>query len=175
MAKTCKFCGKEILGEPYRTTPNSRTYYCNENCYLMQMAKKNTNHSFKPPEGTERRDFTDWLLDNVYYPEGFGKRDVNWQIVMKQYKNLIENNPGWTYETVKYIIWYEKEILGLSLITKESHWSPFSLVDFHAKEAEDFWKECDRINQSIENFDFDDTTRVIKGNGRKKPKKLLEF
>ena len=147
-------------------------YYCDENHYLSSLEKKknNTKHSYKSAEGTDRRAYTDAIQDlyvNIY---GWNKNKIRWQILMSQTSNLLKANPTWTYDTILYVIWYMQEILEMNLINKESNWSPLSLVDYYAQEAEQFYNECVDIQKSAENYTTEDTQIIIKPNKSKKLK-----
>ena len=91
-----------------------------------------------------------------------------------QTNNLLKANPKWTYETILYIIWYMQEILELNLICQESHWSPLSLVDFYALDAELYYNECEKVSQSAENYS-DDTIVIVKSKDKKIKYKPMEF
>ena len=104
-----------------------------------------------------------------------GKRQkINWQILMRQATNLLNANPSWTYETILYIIWYMQEILELNLISAESHWSPLSLVDFYALDAELYYNECQKVSNSADNY-TDDTITIVKSKDKKIKYKPMEF
>ena len=173
----CRYCKKEI-DKNTAYSPVSGMYYCNENHYLSALEKKkNTSkHSYKSADGTDRRAFTDAIQDLYVNQYGWDKKKINWQILMSQCNSLLKNNPSWTYDTILYIIWYEQEILGLNLICKDSHWSPFSLVDYYALDAEMYYNECSEIQKSVENYNFDEDNIVIKKKNNIKVKyKPLEF
>ena len=166
----CRYCKKEISKDT-AYNPKSGMYYCNENHYLSSLEKKKntTKHSYKSAEGTDRRAFTDAIQDlyvNVY---GWNKKVIKWQILMSQTSNLLKANPTWTYDTILYIIWYMQEILEMNLINKESNWSPLSLVDYYAQEAEQFYNECTAIQKSVENYN-EENQIIIKSNKSKKLK-----
>ena len=165
----CKYCKNKIDKNTAYSVAKGQ-YYCNEEHYLSFLDKKNNNtkHSFKSPKGTERREYTDFIL-NLYKEQGFDKSFPRWQILMAQTNSLLKNNPNWTFETIKYILWYMKEILGIILITKESNWSPLSLVDYYAQEAEQFYNECTAIQKSVENYN-EENQIIIKSNKSKKLK-----
>ena len=167
----CRYCKSEIDRDT-AYNPISGMYYCNENHYLSALEKKKntTKHSYKSAEGTDRRAFTDAIQDlyvNVY---GWNKSKIRWQILMSQCSNLLKANSTWTYDTILYIIWYMQEILEMNLINKESNWSPLSLVDYYAQEAEQFYNECSAIQKSVENYNNEENQVIIKSNKSRKLK-----
>ena len=166
----CRYCKKEIeKNQAY--CPKSGMYYCNENHYLSSLERKKntTKHSYKSAEGTDRRAFTDAIQDLYVDIYGWNKKAIKWQILMSQASNLLKVNPTWTYDTILYIIWYMQEILEMNLINKESNWSPLSLVDYYAQEAEQFYNECSAIQKSAENYN-EENQIIIKSNKNKKLK-----
>ena len=170
----CRYCGKEIE-KTTAYSPKKSMYYCSENHYLSQLEKMKTNnvkHSYKSAEGTDRRDYSDYI-QNLYIRYGWNKNKINWQIIFSQTNTLLKNNPNWSYETIKYILWYEEEIMGIQLITKESNWSPLSLVDYHALDAQLYWEECQNVIESVDNFDFNEEIKIIKNTENKKTKRRM--
>ena len=167
----CRYCKKEI-NKNTAYSPRSGMYYCNENHYLSAIEKKKntTKHSYKSAEGTDRRAYTDAIQDLYVNMYGWNKKAIKWQILMSQTSNLLKANPTWTYDTILYIIWYMQEILELTLISKESNWSPLSLVDYYALEAEQFYNECCEIQKSVENYAIEEKNIIIKSKGNKKVK-----
>lgn len=172
---TCKYCKKKINKDTAYSVQKGQ-YYCNENHYLSALEKKkNTNkHSYKSAEGTDRRDYSDFLQDLYVNKYGWNKKNINWQIIFSNTNNLLKANPNWTYETIKYIIWYMQEILGLNLICAESHYSPLSLVDYYALEAELYYNECQKVSNSADNY-TDDTITIVKSKDKKIKYKPIEF
>ena len=102
MAK-CKYCGKAIDKES-AYNPKKGFYYCKENRYLSHLEKqKNTSkHSYKSAEGTDRRDYSDYI-QNLYIRYGWNKNKINWQIIFSQTNTLLKNNPNWSYETISNV------------------------------------------------------------------------
>lgn len=166
----CRYCKKEIEKDT-AYNPVGSMYYCCENHYLSALEKKkNTGHSYKSVEGSDRRAYTDKIQDLYVNMYGWDKKNIKWQFIMQQTSNLLKVNPSWTYDTILYILWYEQEILGLNLICKESNWSPLSLVDYYALEAEQYYNECVEIAKSVENYNFDNEIIVAKSIHMKKEK-----
>lgn len=175
MIVKCRHCGKEIDKETAYSVKKGQ-YYCDENHYLSSLEKKknNTKHSYKSAEGTDRRVYTDAIQDLYVRKYGWNKKKINWQIIMSQSNKILKDNPTWTYDTILYIIWYMQEILGLNLISAESHWSPLALVDYYALDAEIYYNECEKVSQSAENYS-DDTIVIVKSKDKKIKYKPMEF
>ena len=171
----CKYCSK-IIDKEIAYSPKKGQYYCTENHYLSALEKKknNTKHSYKSAEGTDRRAYSDAIQDLYVNKYGWNKKKINWQIIFSMTNNLLKNNPTWTYETILYIIWYEQEILGLNLICRESNWSPLSLVDYYALEAELYFNECQKVAESVNNY-TNDVITITKTKNQKIKYKPMEF
>lgn len=167
----CRYCKKKINKDTAYSVTKGQ-YFCNETHYLSSLDKKQnkSKHSFKSAEGTERRNYSDAIQKLYVDMYGWNKKKINWQIIFSQTNNLLKANPTWTYDTILYIIWYMQEILEMNLINKESNWSPLSLVDYYAQEAEQFYNECVDIQKSAENYTTEDTHIIIKSNKSKKLK-----
>ena len=171
----CRYCNKEIDKETAYNVKKGQ-YYCSENHYLSAIEKKqnNTKHSYKSVEGSDRRAYSDFIQDLYVNKYGWNKKKLNWQIIFSQTNNLLKANPSWTYETIEYIIWYMQEILGKNLICKESNWSPLSLVDYYALEAELYFNECQAVTESANNY-TDDIITIPKSKTKKIKYKPMEF
>lgn len=171
----CKYCSKEIERETAYSVKKGQ-YYCCENHYLSALEKKQnkSNHSYKSAEGTERRNYSDTIQKLYVDMYGWNKKKINWQIIFSQTNKLLKANPNWTYDTILYIIWYMQEILGLNLICKESNWSPLSLVDYYALEAELYFNECQKVTESANNY-TDDIITITKTKNQKIKYKPLTF
>ena len=171
----CKYCSKEIERETAYSVKKGQ-YYCCENHYLSALEKKqnNTKHSYKSVEGSDRRAYSDFIQDLYVNRYGWNKKKLNWQIIFSQTNNLLKANPSWTYETIEYIIWYMQEILDKNLICKESNWSPLSLVDYYALDAELYYNECQAVTKSANNY-TDDTITISKSKTKKIKYKPMEF
>ena len=63
--------------------------------------------------------------------------------------------------------------MGIQLITKESNWSPLSLVDYHALDAQLYWDECQSVIESVDNFNFNEEIKIIKNTENKKTKRRM--
>ena len=171
----CRYCGKDIDKDTAYSIKKGQ-YYCNENHYLSALEKKKnaTKHSYKSAEGTDRRNYSDAIQDLYVNHYGWNKKKINWQILFSQTSSLLKANPSWTYDTILYIIWYMQEILELNLICQESHWSPLSLVDYYALEAEEYYNENQKVIKSADNY-TDETVTIIKSKDKKIKYKLMEF
>ena len=171
----CKYCSKEIERETAYSVKKGQ-YYCCENHYLSALEKRKTTskHSYKSAEGTERRNYSDTIQKLYVDMYGWNKKKINWQIIFSQTNKLLKVNPNWTYDTILYIIWYMQEILGLNLICKESNWSPLSLVDYYALEAELYFNECQKVTESANNY-TDDIITITKTKNQKIKYKPLTF
>lgn len=166
MAK-CRYCGTNIdSAMAYSVTKGQ--YYCNKECYdnkqrIKLNEGKSTKIRYKPIEGTDRREFTD-TIQNLFVQAGWNKNKINWSMLMSQASNILKQHEKWSYATLTYILWYMTEILELQLITKESNYSPLSLVEYYGQEAEEYFNQTQRIEQNIEKFDFNENKIVIKNN-----------
>ena len=165
----CKYCGKQIAKDnAYKIA--DRQYYCNKTCYDDKQRSKIDNGKtnkikYKPQEGTERREFTDYI-QMIYINSGWNKYSINWSMVCSQASNILNEHPKWTYDTLLYILQYMNEVLGLQLVTKESNYSPLSLVPFYATEAEEYFIQTQDIEDKINSFDFNTEVKIVKNINR---------
>ena len=173
MAK-CRCCGKEIDKETaYKV--GKASYYCNEECYNVTMAKRNKNKvKYEPKENTDRRDYTDYV-QKIYLDNGYDKSEINWTLLMSQTKNILSEHEIWSYATLQYILYYMYEVLELNLFTEESNGSILSLLPFYGIEAEKYFNQTKEIEKSIDEFDFTDNEIVIKKNCGGKKKKYIDL
>lgn len=177
----CKYCGTEI-DKSIAYNPNPRQYYCSKEHFNERERErlgengKGNKIKYKPKDdGNPRRIFTDKVLSIFVDRYGWNKNKINWSMICATASNVLKEHENWSYDTLTYILFYMNDILELDLICSESNYNPLSLLPFYAKEAEDYWLQCSDIEKSIENFDFDDNSVVIKksnGNNKKKRKEI---
>ena len=173
MAK-CRCCGKEIDKETaYKV--GKASYYCDEQCYNVTMAKRNKNKvKYEPKENTDRRDYTDYIV-KVYIENGYDKSEIPWTLLMSQTKNILSEHEIWSYATLQYILYYMYEVLELNLFSEESNGSILSLLPFYGIEAEKYFNQTKEIEKSIDEFDFNDNEIVIKKSCGGKKKKYIDI
>ena len=173
MAK-CRCCGKEIDKETaYKV--GKASYYCNEQCYSVTMAKRNKNKvKYEPQESTDRRDYTDYI-QKIYLDNGYDKSEIPWALIGAQTKNILSEHEIWSYATLQYILYYMYEVLELNLFSEESNGSILSLLPFYGIEAEKYFNQTKEIEKSIDEFDFNDNEIVIKKNCGGKKKKYIDI
>ena len=173
MAK-CRCCGKEIDKETaYKV--GKASYYCNEQCYSVTMAKRNKNKvKYEPQESTDRRDYTDYI-QKIYLDNGYDKSEIPWALIGAQTKNILSEHEIWSYATLQYILYYMYEVLELNLFSEESNGSILSLLPFYGIEAEKYFNQTKEIEKSIDEFDFNDNEIVIKKNCGDKKKKYIDI
>ena len=173
MAK-CRCCGKEIDKETaYKV--GKASYYCNEQCYSVTMAKRNKNKvKYEPQESTDRRDYTDYI-QKIYLDNGYDKSEIPWALIGAQTKNILSEHEIWSYATLQYILYYMYEVLELNLFTEESNGSILSLLPFYGIEAEKYFNQTKEIEKSIDEFDFNDNEIVIKKSCNGKKKKYIDI
>ena len=165
----CKYCGKQIEKDnAYKIA--DRQYYCNKTCYDDKQRSKIDNGKtnkikYKPQEGTERREFTDYI-QMIYINSGWNKYSINWSMVCSQASNILNEHPKWTYDTLLYILQYMNEVLGLQLVTKESNYSPLSLAPFYETETEEYLIKTQDIEDKINSFDFNTEVKIVKNINR---------
>lgn len=167
---TCKYCSKEIpISTAWKEKPTSRTYFCNENCFLLlNEDKKNTKaHSTKSGIGSDRRILTDYV-QLLFIRAGFDKHNIDWSTLMRSCNNILKEHLEWDFITILYVLRYMVEIEQIDLITPESYYNPFALVEFYAKKAENYWTDMNRLECSLEGVDFKDDVKVIKLSHKKR-------
>lgn len=142
MAK-CKNCGAEIDSSvAYKIGRSS--YYCDELCYRDKQSKQKANKDkYKPKDGTDRKYYTDYI-QSIYLDNGYDKTEINWTLLMSQTKNILSDNPRWTYSTLQYILYYMYEILELNLFKQDISGSILNLIPYYGLEAEKYY------NQTVE-------------------------
>lgn len=157
----CRCCGTEI-DKSIAYSVKQGQYYCNENCYNKKKhgEEKGNKIKYKPREGTQRREFTDYV-QRIYLDSGWNKNKINWTMICSQAKNILDEHEVWSYDTLTYILFYMYEILGLQLVTEESKFSPLTLIPYYALEAETYCNENAELEEIIENFDFTPRNKII--------------
>lgn len=166
----CRFCGKEITDKETAYKVGKSSYYCNEECYNQTAsAQKKLRDKYKPTEGSDRLEYTDYI-QSIYLDNGYDKSEIPWTFLMAQTKNILAEHKTWSYTTLQYILYYMYEILGLNLFTDISNGNILSLLPFYGLEAEKYYKQCNDIEQKIEQFEFNEDKIVVKKANRQRNK-----
>lgn len=158
----CRFCHKE-LDKATAYNPSRGMYYCNESCYQQAQDRKNhhTQKNYKSAKGTKREDCTDYI-QLLYMEKGYTKSNIPWVLVGSQLKNILDNNPTWKYSGIKLTLQYMHKTLGMDMFYNTG--TPLNLVEYYYDEAKDWWIECRDIAKDVDEFEFDDETKVVKKN-----------
>ena len=159
---TCRFCKKKIDKDSALKDGNL-IYYCNEECRKKQANKT----KYAPPktkqDGTNnpRRKLTDYVL-SLYLEQHIDKHKIPWEQITAQLRNIMKDHKDWTYEQIKYVLYYMKNIAQVNLFAEESKGSVFTLVPFYFQEAKQFALDCQKIRNSVKDFEINDEVIVIK-------------
>ena len=155
----CKQCGKEI-DKSKSIKVSERGYCCCQECAELYNNKKNTKKkNYKSTKGSEREKCTDYI-QSLYIEQGYDKQSINWTIIGSQLSNLLKENPTWKYSTIKYTLWYMKEIKEVNLFDA-SQGSILNLVPFYIEESKEYYFNCIEIEKELEDFDFDNEKSII--------------
>ena len=172
----CQFCKKEITNKD-TAFRKGRWYYCNEECYK----KKQDKIKYKPSktvnnEVNPRRTLTDFIL-NIYLQQGYDKYEIPWQMIMAQLKNLMIEHKEYNYASVRYTLWYMKEIEQVNLFSEESKGSILTLLPFYYTKAKKYCEENLRLKNKLKNYDFTENVITINSTYQKEnvKHKQLDF
>lgn len=180
----CRYCGKSIEKDTAYNSGVKGHYYCTKKCFDERererlgenKSKARDKIKYKPKEGSSRREFTDYCQWIILDENGIDKNIINWAQICSHAKNLLDKYERWSYDTLIFILQYMKEIAGVQGMAKREYgYDPLNLVEYYAKEAEQYWNDSERVREAIENFDFTNNVRVVKQSHRKKKVKLLDF
>ncbi len=168
----CKQCGKEI-DKSQAVQISEKAYCCCTECAELHKDKKNTKKNYKSAKGSVREICTDYI-QSLYVGQGYDKKSINWTIIGSQLANLLKENSTWNYTTIKYTLWYMKEIKEMNLFDT-SQGSILNLVPFYAGEAKEYWLHTREIEKELEDFDFSKETKVIVKKGYSNKPKVLNW
>ena len=149
----CKYCKAEI-DKTKAYNPSPKVYYCSEEHYqLYQKSKENkkSNAKSKYKQPNEMKEYTDYI-QSLYLWRGYNKQDINWNLIMKQTKNILEEYPTWKYYTISYILSYMINISKIDIFNYEQG-SILNLVPYYYQEAEKYFEESCEIVESAKNYE----------------------
>ena len=155
----CRYC-KEEIDKSTAYNPSGRLYFCNLDHYKKQCDKDKYKPSKKKKDGSpnERRQLTDYIQD-YYISQGYDKHEINWQLIMAQIKNQIDEY-GFKYSGMLLTLKYMVEIKEINLLANKSN-SIVSLIPFEYNNAKNNWIETQNIKKELESFDFTDKEITI--------------
>lgn len=155
----CRQCKNEIEKDN-AIKDGKALYFCCQDCYDKYIENRNKKKiKYEPKENTDRLKLTNYIQE-LYLNEGFSKNEIPWQMMMTQTKKMIDEYK-YSYASIKYVLWYEVEILGLNLFNEQYNGSILNLIPYHFQEAKDFCEKNIELKKEIENFDFTDEVIVI--------------
>jgi hypothetical protein len=124
-----------------------------------QDAKKDYEEKH-PKTKSDYTKLTDFILQQ-YQENGIELTKDDWKFMSSQIKNMISEDKEMTYsgilETLKYLKKFEPDELF-----SENAKSILSLVPYRYYKAQNYKKETEKIQNEINNFDFDDVVVVHK-------------
>ena len=164
----CKECGKQI-DKSEAIQISERGYCCCNECAELYKDKKITKKNYKSIKGSAREKCTDYI-QSLYMEQGYSKGSINWALIGSQLSNLLKENITWKYSTIKYTLWYMKEIKEMNLFDA-SQGSILNLVPFYVEEAKEYYYQTMEIKKELENFDFSEETKVVIRKSKSKPTK----
>lgn len=175
----CKYCNKEIDKKTAYHLRNSRNYFCNGSCWAnFEQDKKSPPKPKKDPKpvvNSDMRYMTDYIQE-LLVNNGMDKKRINWELIIRQAKNIIANYDGkCNYTTIRYTLWYMVEIAKVNVFDY-SEGSILNLVPYHIRDARAYYFEMQGVRESAENFDFDVPKKVISSSSKSNQKfKKINF
>lgn len=175
----CAYCKKELIKRTAYHIPKSRSYFCNETCFLNKEQDKKSppkeKKDPKPIEGSSLRKLTDYI-QKLLVDNGMDKNRINWEMIIKQAKNIIANQEGdCNYTTILYTLWYMVEIAKINVFDYKEG-SVLNLVPYNIRDAKAYYFEMQEIIKSAQTIQLDDNPFVIKVSNNSKPKfKKISF
>lgn len=173
----CAYCNKELDKKTAYHMRNSRNYFCNESCYINKEQDKKsppkTKKDPKPIEGSDLRKLTDYI-QKLYILNGIDKNRINWEMIIKQAKNIIANQEGnYNYLTLAYTLWYMVEVAQVNIYDYKEG-SILNLVPYYIREANAYYNEIQSVSISARTVELDEQPIIVKINNtsRNKFKKI---
>lgn len=151
----CRFCKKEISAKEavFDDSGKRKIYYCSEEHKAMDKEKK---IPVKETSGEEkknpRRDLTDYILE-IYLENGYDRKEINWDLITSQMKNMMESNEMMVYSGMKYCLWYMYEIAKVNLFQAKGN-TIISLLPFYYEESKKYYLKAKEIKDAVKEFDF---------------------
>lgn len=170
----CKYCNAEIDKETaYKQTPNSRNLFCNETCWANYEQNKKSplkeKKDPKPIKNSDLRYLTDYI-QSLLLEHGMAKERINWEMIIKQAKNIIANQEGkCNYVTIRYTLWYMIEIANINVFDYKEG-SILNLVPYHIRDAREYYFEMQGVRDSAKDFNFDVEKITVSPTKNNKPK-----
>ena len=157
----CVFCGKQVDRDK-AISYAPRKYVCSDKCYKDYDAKiKYKPQPIKPNGDTNDRRLCTDAIQKLYNEQGFKDHQINWQLITAVLKRMMDEHKDYTYRGIVYTLWYMKKIKQMDLFSAESN-TVLALVPFTYQEAKQFALDCQKIRNSVKDFEINDEVIVIK-------------
>ena len=173
----CAYCNKELDKKTAYHISKSHSYFCNETCYVNKEQDKKsppkTKKDPKPIEGSDLRKLTDYI-QKLYILNGVDKNRINWEMIIKQAKNIIANQEGnYNYLTLACTLWYMVEVAQVNIYDYKEG-SILNLVPYYIREANAYYNEIQAVSISARTVELDEQPITVKvdNTSRNKFKKI---
>lgn len=157
----CVFCGNQVDRDK-AISYAPRKYVCSDKCHKDYDNKIKYKPQPIKPNGdvNDRRICTD-KIQELYLKQGFKDHQINWQLITAVLKRMMDEHPDYTYRGIVYTLWFMQKIKQMDLFSAESN-TVLALVPFNYNEAKQFALDCQKIRNSVKNFEINDEVIVIK-------------
>ncbi len=158
MAKAkCGYCNKEIIDKTNCTKKGSRWYH-NE---CLDKSK------------SDRQLLLDYI-QKIYLDNGYDKRNINWAVITKQLKNVLDENTDFKYSGIKYCLWYMIEVCKEDLFL-HMNGSILDLVPYKYVESKEFYKQSIALKKSAKQVVFNTDVNVVTTNYKPQNKYMKDL
>ena len=142
---TCRVC-KTKIDKDVALCLKPKIYVCCEECKeqyeLTQKEKEN-----KEKESQERKEF-------MVYLKSMCSQELNYKIVGSMLKKIMKDNPLFTYNGMKYTLWYIHDVLNINI-------TGVGIIPYYYDEAKRYYEKKQKMKQAIKQSNIRQDTKTI--------------
>ena len=142
---TCRVC-KTKIDKDSAICLKPKTYVCCEECKEQYISKEN-NKVNKSKDSQDRQEF-------IAYLKSMCNQELNYKIVGSMLKKMMKDNTSFTYNGMKYTLWYIRDVLNINI-------TGVGIIPYYYDEAKRYYDKKQKMKQAIKQSNVRQDTKTI--------------
>lgn len=142
---TCRVC-KTKADKDSAICLKPKIYVCCEECKEQYISKEN-NKANKSKDSQDRQEF-------IAYLKSMCSQELNYKIVGSMLKKMMKDNPSFTYNGMKYTLWYIHDVLNINI-------TGVGIIPYYYDEAKRYYEKKQKMKQAIKQSNVRQETKTI--------------
>lgn len=142
---TCRVC-KTKVDKDSAICLKPKIYVCCEECKEQYLSKEK-NKTSQDKDSQDRKEFMDYFKSICH-------EEINYKIIYSMLKKMMKGNPSFTYNGMKYTLWYIHDILNINI-------TGVGIIPYYYDEAKKYYDKKQKMKQAIKQSNVRQDTKTI--------------